>query len=65
MSSTGNTGKDVIKLMITNHADPVDIVKEKGWMRIADMEQLETICKDIIEKNIEKVRFSELVCPLF
>lgn len=51
--------------MITNHADPVDIVKEKGWMRIADMEQLETICKDIIEKNIEKVRFSELVCPLF
>jgi hypothetical protein len=53
----GNTGKDVIKLMLTNQADPIDIVKEKGWMRIVDPDQLEALCKEIITKNAEKVGF--------
>jgi aspartyl-tRNA(Asn)/glutamyl-tRNA(Gln) amidotransferase subunit B len=50
--------------MMTNQADPIDIVKEKGWMRIADMDQLATICNEIIKKNSEKVSFSSTFCIL-
>lgn len=51
----GNTGKDVIKLMISNPSDPIDIVKEKGWLKINDIDQLSGLCKELIEKNAEKV----------
>ncbi|CAO3611762.1 unnamed protein product [Mucor fragilis] len=52
---TGNTGKDVIKLMISNPSDPIDIVKEKGWLKINDVGQLSVLCQELIEKNAEKV----------
>lgn len=54
-SLIGNTGKDVIKLMISNPSDPIDIVKEKGWLKINDIDQLSVLCRELIEKNAEKV----------
>ncbi|KAF1806279.1 GatB/GatE catalytic domain-containing protein [Mucor lusitanicus] len=53
---TGNTGKDVIKLMIANPSDPIEIVKEKGWLKINDVDQLSVLCKELIEKNAEKAK---------
>lgn len=53
--SIGKTGKDVIKLMLNNTSDPLDIVKEKGWLRITDKAQLKLLCNELIEKNLQKV----------
>lgn len=43
--------------MITNASDPIDIIKEKGWLKINDMDQLSVLCKELIAKNAEKVSF--------
>ncbi|KAI8881583.1 aspartyl/glutamyl-tRNA amidotransferase subunit B [Backusella circina FSU 941] len=51
---TGNTGKDVIRLMINNPAEPLDIVKEKGWLRITDKATLQTLCNELMDKNTKK-----------
>lgn len=53
---TGNTGKDVIKLMMDNPAKPIDIVKEKGWLRITDKAQLQILCDEILSKSGEKTK---------
>lgn len=53
--SIGKTGKDVIKFMIDNTLDPLDIVKEKGWLRITDKVQLKSLCDELINKNSQKV----------
>lgn len=43
--------------MITDPSDPIDIVKEKGWLKINDMDQLSVLCKQLIAKNADKVNF--------
>lgn len=55
----GKTGKDVIKLMIDSKSNPLDIVKEKGWLRITDKAQLRLLCDELIKKSPEKVSFFE------
>jgi aspartyl-tRNA(Asn)/glutamyl-tRNA(Gln) amidotransferase subunit B len=52
----GNTGKDVVRLMISNSAEPLEIVKEKGWLRITDKETLQNLCNELMDKNAKKVR---------
>ncbi|KAI8994896.1 aspartyl/glutamyl-tRNA amidotransferase subunit B [Pilobolus umbonatus] len=51
---TGNTGKEVIKLMVTTEADPLSIVKEKGWLKITDKDILSNLCNEVINKNAAK-----------
>ncbi|RCH81389.1 hypothetical protein CU098_000334, partial [Rhizopus stolonifer] len=51
---TGNTGKDVLKLMLTNPSEPLEIVKEKGWLRITDKVQIKSLCDELIKKNETK-----------
>lgn len=41
--------------MLNNTSDPLDIVKEKGWLRITDKAQLKLLCNELIEKNLQKV----------
>ncbi|GAA5815423.1 hypothetical protein MFLAVUS_008931 [Mucor flavus] len=53
---TGKTGKDVIKLMIDSQSNPLDIVKEKGWLRITDKAQLRLLCDELIKKSPEKAK---------
>lgn len=43
--------------MITNSSNPIDIIKEKGWLKINDIDQLSVLCNELIEKNSEKVSF--------
>lgn len=38
-----------------NPAKPIDIVKEKGWLRITDKAQLQILCDEILSKSGEKV----------
>lgn len=44
--------------MIANPSDPIEIVKEKGWLKINDVDQLSVLCKELIEKNAEKVSWA-------
>ncbi|KAI9348845.1 Aspartyl/glutamyl-tRNA amidotransferase subunit B [Pilaira anomala] len=53
---TGKTGKDVIKLMVDSKLDPLDIVKEKGWLRITDISQLRSLCDELVNKSPEKAK---------
>lgn len=41
--------------MVNNTMDPLEIVKEKGWLRITDKTQLQTLCDELISKSSEKV----------
>jgi aspartyl-tRNA(Asn)/glutamyl-tRNA(Gln) amidotransferase subunit B len=41
--------------MMANASDPLDIVKEKGWLRITDKVQLKSLCDELINKSSEKV----------
>lgn len=41
--------------MMDNPSNPIDIVKEKGWLRITDTEQLQILCDEILSKSSEKV----------
>ncbi|KAI9269932.1 aspartyl/glutamyl-tRNA amidotransferase subunit B [Sporodiniella umbellata] len=51
---TGKTGKNVIKLMIADAREPLEIVKEKNWIRIVDKDQLQAICDELVKKNTDK-----------
>ncbi|KAG2214007.1 hypothetical protein INT47_001278 [Mucor saturninus] len=51
---TGKTGKDVMKLMLDDTSDPLDIIKEKGWLRITDKDQLKVLCDELVNKNLKK-----------
>lgn len=42
--------------MMETPSDPIDIVKEKGWLKISDKSQLEALCKEVMDKNKDKVR---------
>ncbi|KAI9476340.1 MAG: Asp/Glu-ADT subunit B [Benjaminiella poitrasii] len=53
---TGNTGKEVIRLLLKNPSDPMDIVKEKGWLKITDSSQLRTLCEELIVSQSEKAK---------
>ncbi|KAI8370898.1 B subunit of glutamyl-tRNA amidotransferase [Choanephora cucurbitarum] len=53
---TGNTGKDVLKIMLENPSEPIKIVKEKGWLRIVDRTQLKLLCDDLIKRNEAKAK---------
>ncbi|KAI7903225.1 Glutamyl-tRNA amidotransferase B subunit [Cokeromyces recurvatus] len=53
---TGNTGKVIMKLMLKNPSDPMDIVKEKGLLKISDISQLKTLCEELTSKHDDKVK---------
>lgn len=39
-----------------NTLDPLEIVKQKGWLRITDKAQLKSLCDELINKNSQKVK---------
>ncbi|CAO3672199.1 unnamed protein product [Rhizopus stolonifer] len=51
---TGKTGKDVVKLMMKDTRDPLEIVEEKNWIRIVDKDKLQAICDEIVAKHTDK-----------
>ncbi|KAG1459257.1 hypothetical protein G6F46_010272 [Rhizopus delemar] len=51
---TGKTGKEVVKLMVKDARDPLEIVKEKNWVRIVDKDALQIICNELASKHVEK-----------
>ncbi|KAG0191576.1 hypothetical protein DFQ28_011552 [Apophysomyces sp. BC1034] len=53
---TGPTGKRVLKLLVEHRSTemPIEIVKEKGWLRMRDSGALKTTCEEIVRNNPEK-----------
>ncbi|KAG0178830.1 hypothetical protein DFQ29_002924 [Apophysomyces sp. BC1021] len=54
--TTGPTGKRVLKLLVEHRSTemPIEIVKEKGWLRMRDSGALKTTCEEIVRNNPEK-----------
>ncbi|CAG8618634.1 11220_t:CDS:10 [Funneliformis mosseae] len=53
---TAKIGKKVLAQMISGEKRLTpDIIQEKGWKQLTNMDELETICKNIISKNSEQV----------
>ncbi|KAI8379250.1 aspartyl/glutamyl-tRNA amidotransferase subunit B [Radiomyces spectabilis] len=54
---TGPTGKKVLKMMVEQPSPktmPIDIVKEKGWLRISDTGKLRTLCEQLVNEHAAK-----------
>jgi aspartyl-tRNA(Asn)/glutamyl-tRNA(Gln) amidotransferase subunit B len=41
--------------MVKDTRDPLEIVKEKNWIRIVDKDALQIICNELASKHVEKV----------
>lgn len=41
--------------MVKDARDPLEIVKEKNWVRIVDKDALQIICNELASKHVEKV----------
>lgn len=52
---SGKIAKQVFFEMLTSRQDPEDIVKEKGWQQISDVNSVEKIIDEVLAANVKSV----------